>query len=159
MGFVLTEGSYDHNLVQSTKWEISSHFPQKLFWSRAPSFKAPGASWTRAEHTRSAALCTSSTHPKGESLGCITAPTDKLLQKKTLRKESWPTRKTLLLSDQCSDAGRRMKTDEGYICKRWATNAVFRVTTENWHEQMPPDMPSVPRNATGENWQNRQSLA
>lgn len=38
-----------------------------------------------------------------------------------------------------------MEADEGYICMRWETDAVFTVTTENWHEQMPPDRQSCPK--------------
>lgn len=39
----------DHNLVESVKWEASSHYPQRVSWSWAPSSQIPVASRTRAE--------------------------------------------------------------------------------------------------------------
>lgn len=149
MGCLSSEGSYDCSIAAQFKAQsekppaifLRGYHDQELQVLKLLEHPGQGLS----TNSSSAALCTSITHPKDESLGCITTLTDKLLQKKTLRKKSWPMRQTLLLCDQCSDAGRWVKADEGYICMRRETDALFTVTTENWHEETPPDMHSRPK--------------
>lgn len=144
--FVLTESSYDSLITTQFKAQSEKSPAISLRGCHVQELQVfkllehPGQGLST--NSTCAALCTSSTHPKDESLGCITTPTDKLLQN-TSRRNLGPRERHFCCLTSAVMQGDGWKQRKDIFV--WGGKQIGFLQLLQKTEQMPPEMHSCPK--------------